>query len=302
MQQVNLGLQSSTLELDVCRTCQLLWFDAGELNEMGDNLESSNELPLSDSTGPTNPPKSTLSPEAKQAIALIQVKAIAEVEERTRTGGDAHPLMWFVSIFGLPVELGTHWIDRVPVVTWTLAAIITLTSMIGFVDLAATVETWGFISEAPLRHGGLTLLTSFLLHGGWLHLLSNLYFLMVFGDNIEVQQGPLRLIGLLFVSTLVGDLLHLIALPASDIPAIGASGGIAGVMLAYAMLFPRAQLGILVFYFPRRIPIWLYIALWLIVQVLGTMTMSDESTIGYAAHLGGAVVGFVAGYLWRRRG
>jgi len=145
-------------------------------------------------------------------------------------------------------------------------------------------------------------LTSFLIHGGWLHLLSNLYFLIVFGDNIEVQQGPLRLIGLLLVSTLAGDLLHLLVLPGSAIPAIGASGGIAGVMLAYATLFPRAQLGILVFYFPRRIPIWLYLALWLMAQVFGTMMMSNESTVGYAAHLGGALVGLAAGYLWRKRG
>jgi len=210
--------------------------------------------------------------------------------------------MWFVSLFGLPVELGTHWVDRIPVFTWSIAALITVASLIGFIDLSTTAETWGFISEAPLRHSGLTLVTSFLIHGGWFHLLSNLYFLIVFGDNIEVQQGPRRLLGLLLVATLAGDLLHLIALPGSSIPAIGASGGISGVMLAYATLFPRARLGVLVFFFPLRIPIWTYIALWLMAQVYGTMMMSDDSMVGYAAHLGGALVGIAAGYLWRKRG
>ena len=103
----------------------------------------------------------------------------------------------------------------------------------------------------------------------------------------------------MLVSTVVGDLLHLIVLPGSTIPAIGASGGIAGVMLAYAVLFPRARLGVLVFPFPVRIPIWVWMTLWLMMQVGGAMMMPNESMIGFGAHLGGALVGLVAGYLWR---
>lgn len=302
MSQVNLGLVSNTLELDVCRTCQMLWFDAGELDEMGEDLKGTTQPHLRRHDAQTSEKDRPLPPEATKAIALMKVEAIARSSESAGPARDPNPLMWFAVIFGLPVEMGTHWVDRVPVFTWTVAGLITLTSLLGFINLESTIQTWGFITEAPMRKGGLTLLTSFLLHGGWFHLLGNLYFLIVFGDNIEVQQGPRRFLGLLLLSSLAGDLLHLIFLPGSPVPAIGASGGIAGVMLAYAMLFPRARLGVLIFVFPIRIPIWVYMSIWLAAQVGGSLMMSHESGIGYGAHLGGALVGLAAGYLWRKRG
>jgi membrane associated rhomboid family serine protease len=148
------------------------------------------------------------------------------------------------------------------------------------------------------RSGGVTWLTAFFLHGGWLHLVSNVYFLLVFGDNVEDNLGHGRYLVLLILAAAVGDVTHLLADPHSTIPSIGASGGISGVIAYYALKFPHARLGFLWSYYWSyhwvSIPAWSAFAVWALLQGVGIFEqLSGFSHVSAAAHLGGAVTGLV---------
>ena len=143
-------------------------------------------------------------------------------------------------------------------------------------------------------------LTSMFLHGGWLHLITNVWSLWIFGDNVEDRLGPLRYLALYVGCGLVAGLLHLATNPYSELPTIGASGAIAGVMGAYFVLFPRAQIVTLVpvLFYPLflQVPAVLYLGLWFAMQLLsGATTVAGTPTDGVAwwAHIGGFAAGVV---------
>jgi membrane associated rhomboid family serine protease len=136
------------------------------------------------------------------------------------------------------------------------------------------------------------------LHGGWLHLLGNMLFLYVFGDNVEDRLGRIRYLlfylGAGFAATYGFSLLD----PTSSTPLVGASGAIAGVLGAYLMLFPRARVwSLLTFFFflPVRLPAWLVLGGWFALQYVyfRSAGVNDASGVAYAAH----VIGFVVGAL-----
>ena len=139
----------------------------------------------------------------------------------------------------------------------------------------------------------LTVITSLFLHGGWGHLLGNMLFLWIFGDNIEDAMGHLRFALFYLVCGVVAALAHGAMYPASASPLIGASGAIAGVMGAYLMLHPRVKVLILVFYrVPLYLPAYLVLAMWLGFQLYNILT-AGGSQVAWWAH----VVGFVTGAL-----
>src|SRR5437868_14661857 len=147
------------------------------------------------------------------------------------------------AFLGMPVEFDGPTQDRRPVLTWFLAAIIVTASVHAFFHLQEAVQFFGLIPAQPLRLHGLTFVTSFCLHAGVVHLVGNMYFLLVFGDDVENFLGALRYIALIAIAPFVGDLVHIASAPNSTIPCIGASGGIAGVITFYAMAFPQAKIG-----------------------------------------------------------
>jgi len=141
-------------------------------------------------------------------------------------------------------------------------------------------------------------LTSMFLHGGWFHLLANVWTLWIFGDNVEDRLGPLRYLAFYLAVGLFAGLLHLASNPHSALPTIGASGAIAGVMGAYLILFPRAQVLTLVpiLFYPLfvEVPAVLYLGFWFAYQVLsGTSTVGATEAGGVAwwAHIGGFAAG-----------
>lgn len=177
-------------------------------------------------------------------------------------------------------------------------------SVAAFTHLDAVVGRWGFIPAEAFRWGGLTLLTSFFLHGGIWHLVGNLYFLLIFGDNVEDYIGRWRFGALILGSAIAGDLVHLLFDPGSDVPAIGASGGISGILLFYALRFPQARLGFLFrFSFDFRwiqIPAWGALAFWLGLQLLLLwFQWKGVGQVAATAHLGGALAGVGFWYWWR---
>ncbi|HTQ51742.1 MAG TPA: rhomboid family intramembrane serine protease [Candidatus Acidoferrales bacterium] len=210
------------------------------------------------------------------------------------------------AVLGLPVEMDSDPLTRVPLATLSLSILIAAVSFWAFFDLENVTQKFGLIPNQAWRYGGLTFLTSFFLHGGIFHLVSNLYFLIVFGIHVENYLSARRWLLLVFLSTIVGDLLHIAADPRGDIPCIGASGGISGLIAFYAFKFPHAKLGILFRYYYvyfkwLQFPAWCAFLFWLFLQGIGTLEqVSGFSNVSSLAHLGGTAVGIALWVFWRK--
>jgi membrane associated rhomboid family serine protease len=133
--------------------------------------------------------------------------------------------------------------------------------------------------------------TSMFLHGGWMHLIGNMWFLWLFGDNVEDALGPVRYMFFYFVVGTVGALAQIFAMPDSTVPMIGASGAVAGALGAYVMLFPHARVVTLI-PIPLLWPVidvraWIFLGLWFVGQFL----LPTGSGIAWMAHVGGFIAG-----------
>jgi membrane associated rhomboid family serine protease len=151
----------------------------------------------------------------------------------------------------------------------------------------------------------LSVLTAMFLHGGWLHLAGNLLFLYVFGNNVEDRLGRLRFLAFYLACGYAAT--YGFALPdaGSSQPLVGASGAIAGVLGAYLVLFPRARVWSLLtflFFLPVRLPAWLVLGSWFVLQYLFAQGagLTESTSVAYLAHVIGFVVG--AALVWRLRG
>ena len=147
-----------------------------------------------------------------------------------------------------------------------------------------------------------TLITYMFLHGGLMHLLGNMLFLWVFGDNIEDAMGHVRFLIFYILCGVAAGLAHSFMAPNSTMPLIGASGAIAGIIGAYLMLHPKVQVWVLVL---GRIPLPVNAALaiiaWFLFQIFHVVYMSDGNTAWWA-HIGGFVAGVILVLFMRRRG
>ena len=177
-------------------------------------------------------------------------------------------------------------------------------------EVDAFVRRWGLVPNDLRGSEGqgalVTLLTSTFLHAGWLHLLSNLLYLTVFGLPVEHRVGSARFSLLYLVSAVVGSLSYLVAQPTSQTPAVGASGAIAGVIAAHLVLYPGATLGsvapVLFLSVVESTPTLLLLLLWLATQVFSSVASLTTSTgIAWWAHVGGFAAGLVLAPLLRKR-
>ena len=162
----------------------------------------------------------------------------------------------------------------------------------------------------PCRFGGLgwgALLTSMFLHGSWMHLIGNMWFLWIFGNNIEDSMGRLRFLAFYLLTGLAAAGAHLIAEPSSPVPVVGASGAISGIMGAYLVLYPRARvLTAVVFIFIRVVPLpaWVMLGYWFLIQALSvaaTPASAGGGGVAFWAHIGGFVAGVALVRPFRRR-
>lgn len=151
----------------------------------------------------------------------------------------------------------------------------------------------------------LTAVTSMFLHGGWFHLLGNMWFLWLFGDNVEDAMGPLRFVAFYLLCGLAAVAAQAATNPTSAIPMVGASGAIGGVMGAYAVLYPKVgvhMLLILGFWVDRVIvPAWMMLGYWFLIQIVGGIPALAEEGGGVAfwAHVGGFLAGVVLVFPFR---
>jgi membrane associated rhomboid family serine protease len=143
------------------------------------------------------------------------------------------------------------------------------------------------------------LLTSMFMHGGWGHLLGNLLFLWVFGNNIEDSMGHLRFLAFYLLTGVAAGLAHVLLSPLSAMPAVGASGAISGIMGAYILLYPRARVRT---WFPPffvfRVSAWFFLGYWFVMQLFSGVVMlgvpsGEEGGVAVWAHVGGFVAGLV---------
>src|SRR5512147_1642767 len=140
------------------------------------------------------------------------------------------------------------------------------------------------------------LLTSMFLHGSWMHLIGNMWFLWIFGNNIEDSMGRLRFIAFYLISDLAAAFGQVVAAPDSIIPMVGASGAISGVMGAYLVLYPRVRVytlvPIFIFFTSIALPAWAMLGYWFVIQLLsGLLSSGEMGGVAFWAHIGGFLAG-----------
>ena len=153
-------------------------------------------------------------------------------------------------------------------------------------------------AELEILPAWLTIFTSMFLHGGWMHLIGNMLYLWVFGNNVEDAMGHRRFIVFYLACGLLAALTQAVLNPDSEIPMIGASGAISGVLGAYLLLHPHARILVvipivIVIYTPWIAAYWV-LGFWFVLQLFNSLTSaSDTGGIAYGAHLGGFVAGML---------
>lgn len=200
--------------------------------------------------------------------------------------------------------------QRKPLVTYVFIAVNVLAFLfefsLGREGMQAFVERFG-VTPVYLVHGNLakewfTPLTSMFLHGGWMHILGNMWFLHIFGDNVEDELGRGRFVLFYIVCGLVAVAAQVILNPSSRVPMVGASGAIAGVLAGYVRMFPRERIlsVVPIFFFLHfvELPAYFFIFIWFGFQVLngivslGTV-QADVGGVAFFAHIGGFLAGLV---------
>jgi membrane associated rhomboid family serine protease len=154
-------------------------------------------------------------------------------------------------------------------------------------------------------------LTAMFMHAGWLHLLGNMLFLWIFGDNVEEAMGHFRYLVFYLLCGLGASMTHVLVNANDVVPSIGASGAIAGVMGAYLMLYPRATVAVLfpifLIFWAIPVPAVLLIGVWFVMQVfsgaasIGADVVGGGGGVAWFAHIGGFVLGLLLAYPFRRR-
>lgn len=150
----------------------------------------------------------------------------------------------------------------------------------------------------------LTMLTCVFLHGGWMHFLGNMWFLYIFGDNVEDRFGHVGYLIFYLAGGAIASLVHFITAPASMVPTVGASGAIAAVMGAYFVWYPHALIKtfipIFLFFTVAEIPAIVFLGLWFAIQLFQGIAMDAAQGVAWWAHIGGFAAGYlIAGMLGR---
>lgn len=174
-------------------------------------------------------------------------------------------------------------------------------------DVNTFIFHFGMIPRNIVAGQGIhTLFTSMFLHGGFWHILGNMLYLWIFGDNVEDAFGHFGFLAMYLVTGLAGSAAHILTAVGSKVPTIGASGAVSGVLGAYFILYPRAQVLALVpiFFFIRfmALPAFIFLGFWFFLQLLyGASSMGGGAGVAFFAHIGGFVVGVLLGLLVKNR-
>jgi membrane associated rhomboid family serine protease len=196
-----------------------------------------------------------------------------------------------------------------PYVTTTLIVLNVLVFLLELARGQPFIEQWAFIpaqfSDQPGAEA-VTIFSAMFMHGGWMHLIGNMLFLWIFGDNVEDRIGHGKFLIFYLLAGLAATFAQYTYNPESGIPNVGASGAIAGVLGAYILMFPQARVNVLLGRQIVAMPAFVVLGLWIVFQLIsgvGTIAYTDESAdvggIAYMAHIGGFVAGLAMALLGR---
>jgi membrane associated rhomboid family serine protease len=190
----------------------------------------------------------------------------------------------------------TGWVIPLDDENTAAFAVIPAKLMAGGTDPVAVFANGAFVPER------FTLISYMFLHGSWTHLLGNMLFLWVFGDNIEDAMGHLRFIMFYLMCGIFAAVVHSWILPTSDLPLIGASGAVAGIISAYLILHPKVKIWVLALWrIPIKITAYWALGFWILAQFANLLIDAEESVAG-GAHIGGLAAGAILILVMRRRG
>lgn len=206
----------------------------------------------------------------------------------------------------LPIGDDNSSIRSFPVVTYLLIflnVVAFLYELLQGQGLQSFINRWGAVPELVLAGKRVeTLLTSMFLHGGWMHIIGNMLFLKVFGDNVEDRMGRGRFLLFYLLTGLAAHAAHFALNAGSSIPTVGASGAISGVLGAYIVMFGRNHVNVLLGFFVITVPAWAMIGFWALQQFLSTvatLSITEETGgVAYAAHAGGFLCGVILSFLF----
>ncbi|MEY4700147.1 MAG: hypothetical protein RL326_334 [Pseudomonadota bacterium] len=210
--------------------------------------------------------------------------------------------------------------QRLPIVTWALVALNTYvwflelsrgeTFLASYAAIPYEITTGHDLlatkylpiggEYVPIRNGPgphpiqLTLLTSMFMHGSWMHIIGNMVYLLIFGDQIEERLGRLKFLIFYLLAGIAAGLAQVWVTPLSPLPCVGASGAIAGVLGAYLILYPSNAIRVLVFRSVINLPAFLVLGMWGFMQVAGHLgAPGEQGGVAYMAHIGGFITGLV---------
>ena len=284
----------TSVELDRCSNCGGASADGGELSALIDEL-------CRPTTGSMRALGEALARASREKETWRQLRGEAKGASRRASFADM-----FLPKIILPLGVKAP-VERFPLVT----ALVALGCIVVFIVQAAVVEsalkfssTWGLVPSRVLEGESLwTFFTHIFVHGGLAHLVGNLFFLWLFARAVESSVGRARFVLFFLLCGLVSGAAYVVSATASNVPAVGASGAISGVMGMFLVLHPSARIPTLVIRHVIDIPAWFYLTAWVGIQLLTYMMLSSAgafSYIAYSAHLGGFFGGVAMGFFARK--
>jgi membrane associated rhomboid family serine protease len=196
-----------------------------------------------------------------------------------------------------------------PVVTYALIAVNVLVFLAELSGGDAFIQQWSVVPRRLLANPAAdfpTVFTSMFMHAGWLHLLGNMLYLWIFGDNVEDNFGHVKFLIFYLLCGIAATFAQIMFTSGSSVPNLGASGAIAGVLGAYLVMFPRGQVKVMMGRGVIPMPALVVIGFWIVLQLIsgvGSIAQSAETGgVAYMAHIGGFVAGLVLTFLFRASG
>lgn len=215
-----------------------------------------------------------------------------------------------MAVMVLPIDDDNSHIRRFPLISWGILVLNVVAflwetvqggalerQLLPYLVIPAQLSGAVPIVGTPAIPEWLTVFTSIFLHGGWAHLIGNMAFFRIFSDNVEDQMGHIPYLIFYLLCGVAGTLLYVVANPASQVPMLGASGAISGVMASYLILHPNNRVSVLWGYSVADVPAYAVVGMWALTQILlGAFSLfphGENGGVAYLAHVGGFVAGLL---------
>jgi len=267
----NVEYDGQSVTVDLCPSCSGLWLDAREGQTLKNIVLRAGQNP---ETGLS--------------------------EFATRPGVSSYV---FQLLSGFPMEVWNP-VRRTPWLTYSLMGALFVLFLLSFPEVALNpgkYTDWVAVPSVIFEQGKWwTLLTASFFHASWMHLLGNLYFLYIFGDNIEDTLGPTRFVLLYVIAAIAGSGLQVLTQADPNVASLGASDAIAGLMGAYFVLFPRVKVYVVFFFIRLRIAAMWYLGFWIALNLAQYLMGGGQSAgVAWMAHVGGFAAGTTLGWLFK---